>query len=281
MNVEAVRQTGLVPEAILHRVEHGLQEGGSVLTQLARQPELDLPALWQALASRAERHFIPSPAAAGPIDARLFGQDVAVDYLILPRVRVFNTIRVISPNPLRRVRELDEVRGVCAAWVPSRQVTFQIDITTPAVFRELFALTYPAAPSHYRSSEDAAALAALIPRLAWGVDQRPTPEELTQAIAAFAGLPYVDTSLQAPDRRLWNELPAGPFLQRRLVPYVRQADGRFGVLGAVERSEDVAAVQVNVARLMETLHVPLVLALTSRRALNILLSTYQKETNPE
>jgi len=76
---------------------------------------------------------------------------------------------------------------------------------------------------------------------------------------------------------LWHELPAGPLLQRRLVPYVRQADGRLGVLGAVERSEDVAAVQVNVTRLMETLQVPLVLALTSRRALNILLSTYQQE----
>lgn len=266
MILDALQQTGVVPPAVLEGVRQATREGGSIINHLALQLGDGATDTWRAFAERSGRAFVATPAEAGPIDVRLLTLYQALDHLVLPRVREFTTVRLLTPDPLARLADFEALRAHLGTLVPGRRATIRLDVTTPAVFRELFGLCYPTARPHYRDEVDAAALAALMPRVGWET-REPTPEEQADAVAVLSGLPFIHPEIEPADPDALGGLPAGPFVARRLLPHSRTEDQRLLVLGGVRRKDDVAALLRATLDVQEVLHVPCTLALTSPRLL--------------
>lgn len=264
-------RTGLIPDSVLASTATDLKDGGSVLNALHRHLGPKTDEVWEQLARRSNRTFVPHPAAAGPIDARLLPLHLALDHLVIPRVKAFTTVHLLSPDPLARVTDFTSLRAHFNARVPGGQATLRIDLTPPATFRELFSLVYPDARAHWRDVEDAAALAALLPRAAWE-NHRPTPEEEADAWASMLGLPYIDPVTYLPTPGVLREHPVAPFLAKRLYPHSTE-NGHLLVLGALMSNDELPALQRKVESLADALLQPMKLCLTSPRQLARLLRT--------
>ena len=72
-------RTGLIPAPVLASTATDLKDGGSVLNALHRHLGSRTDEVWAQLAQRSNRTFVPHPAAAGPIDARLLPLHLALD----------------------------------------------------------------------------------------------------------------------------------------------------------------------------------------------------------
>lgn len=264
-------RTGLIPAPVLASTATDLKDGGSVLNALHRHLGSRTDEVWAQLAQRSNRTFVPHPAAAGPIDARLLPLHLALDHLVLPRVRAFTTIHLLSPDPLARVTDFASLRAHFNPLVPGGQATLRIDLAPPATFRELFTLVYPDARAHWRDVEDAAALAALLPRSAWE-NYRPNPEEEADARAAMLGLPYIDPTTYLPTPGVLRDHPVAPFTARRLYPHSTE-NGHLLVLGTLMHNDELPALQHKVQTLEDALLQPMKLCLTSPRQLARLLRT--------
>jgi hypothetical protein len=270
--ITRLRHTGVIPEDILRKTELDMRAGGTVINHLHRHLGDGTDEVWAALAKRSGRLFLPTPAAAGPIDARLLPLYPALDHLVVPRVRRLCDIHLISPDPLARLSDFAALRPLFVKLVPGGQPHLRIDLAPPAAFRELFALTYPDARKHYRDTADAAALAALLPRAHWK-NHTPTPEEEADAMATLLGLPYIDPETYPAQVDALAGHPPQPFLTRRLFPHSRNEHGQLVVLGTLRRAEELPELTRKVQDLADALSQPLLLALTSTRRIVRLIKT--------
>lgn len=265
------RTNDLIPERVLQQIERDVQQGGSLITHLSTHLQEDTARVWAAMAERSGRHFITQPAAAGPIDVRLLTVEHAMDYLVLPRVVRYRTVHLISPDPFVRQSDVHPLRTHLNTFVPGGQAVLRIDLTLPATFRELFSLNYPDAPRHYRNASDVLPLAALIPRVR-ARDQRPTPEERSDAEATVLGVPFVDPDVWAPTPGILGDHPHQLFEAQRLYPHSRDEVGHLLVLGSLHKTK-VETLQQATQRLADTLGDKIDLALTSPRRLAALFYT--------
>lgn len=271
MTLAALRASGVVDPAVLNRVEQAYGSGGSLVNHLSRQLGPQTDDLWTALAESRGRACFVTPASVGPVDTRLLSVEDATEYLLLPRVRKFQTIHLLTPDPFLLQEDVQVLASQFVRWVPGTQVTLKLDVVTPATWRELFTLCYPQAHTQARDPEDLLALTALLPRRLQGT-HKPTVEERVDAVATFYRLPYLDpeaTPLKPAD---YLHLPLEPFLARRLHPHHTNERGQLVVLGTARTKEDLDALQVKLSQLSEALHQPMALALCSTLRLTPLLS---------
>ncbi|GGR15356.1 hypothetical protein [Deinococcus ruber] len=264
---------GLLPDALLDTLTHDLQGGGSLINHLQRHLGPDLEALWERIALKAGREFIATPSEAGPLDVGLLTVQDAHDYLVVPRVRKFLTIHLITPDPFARLSDYQPLR---AQYNNAEQsgglMQIRLDIAPPETFRELFALAYPGARAHYRDAADAGVLASLLPRRTQQEQHvKPTPEEAARAAALFTGLPYLDPVLDPPHEAVVEAFPLEAFTTRRLYPHHHDERGRLVVLGSVQRLDDLDAelqrLHTHLALLQDAFRSDMTLALTSSRRL--------------
>lgn len=255
---------------VLRLVEQDMRSAGTLINHLQQRLGNKTEEMWAKMAQASGRRFIATPAEAGPIDARLLTQNDALDYLVLPRVRSFTTISLMTPDPFAKLSDVAPLKGRFAALVPGGEASIRLDITTPTCFRELFSLIYPEAWHSYRDTADAAVLAALLPRRAWA-KHRPTPEEEAEARATFRGLRFIDPLLEAPQE--FSPEFAEIFTTRRLYPHSRDEGGHLTVLGALigDEEQELRALRQRIDSLSVALNQPLHLALTSPRRLIHLL----------
>ena len=279
-DLSELRQSGLIRQDELSSIERDLRAGGSLINHLHRQVGDRVTFIWQALAERSQRAFIAQPGDAGPIDVRLLPCSDALDFLVVPRVRRFTTIHLITPDPFARLSDYAPLRSQLGSLVPGGQATLRLDVTTPPTFRELFNLAYPAARSQYRDAQDAAVLAALLPRRAQQA-HRLTPEETVAALALFENLPYLDPGLDPPHPQALGDHPFGPFVARRLYPHSTDERGRLVVLGSVEKNDELAQLQDRMAALQDALQIQLTLTLTSTRNLVRLFKAHPGDPHAE
>lgn len=259
-----------IDPAVLRLVEEDMRSAGTLINHLQQRLGEQTTEVWEKMAQASGRRFIATPAEAGPIDARLLTQNDALDYLVLPRVRSFTTISLMTPDPFAKLSDVTALKARFAPLVPGGEASIRLDVTTPACFRELFNLIYPEAWRSYRDTADAAVLAALLPRLAWA-EHRPTPEEEAEARATFRGLRFIDPLLEKQEE--FTDEFAEIFTARRLYPHSRNEGGHLTVLGALigDEEEELKALRQRVDNLSLALNQPLHLALTSPRRLIQLL----------
>lgn len=264
-----LRQSALLGAALLDRIEERLKAGGSLTNHLHHAVgDAAIGEVWQALAARSGRQYIGSPGDAGPIDVRLLSAQDALDFLVVPRVRRFTAVHLVTPDPFARLGDYAELRTRFTGALPGQPVQLRLDVAPPGTFRELFSLAYPTLRSAYRDARDAAVLASLLPRRAQA-RHRPTPEEAAAALATYRGLPYLDPELDPPDADVMHEQPFGPFFSRRLYPHSNDERGRMVVLGSVQTDlgADLDALLGKLQDLQDALQTPLVLTLCSTRRL--------------
>ncbi|GGR12763.1 hypothetical protein [Deinococcus ruber] len=272
--LQELRTSHLLDTALLDQLEQDLRQGGGLINHLHRRLGDQIVPIWRTLAERSQRAFIAQPVDAGPVEVQLLGVHDAFDYLVVPRVREFTTFHLMTPDPFARLSDYGPLRATFNAKVPGGVASLRLDIVPPSTFRELFSLAYPTAREAYRDEQDAAVLAALLPRRAQATF-RPTPEEEASALANYYNLPYLDPVVDPPEVAVLGELPFEPFTARRLYPHSRNERGQLQVLGSVQRADELDGLHARVAALEEALQTTFVLILTSTRSLIRLFRTHQ------
>ena len=279
MTLTALRASGVVDATVLDRVEQASGQGGSLINHLSQQLGRQTEVVWAALTEHVGRSCFPTPASVGPVNTRLLSVRDATEYLLLPRVVQFQTVRLLTPDPFTRLEDVQALAPQLVRWVPGTQVILKLDVAPPAAWRELFSLCYPQAQAQARGPEDLVALTALLPRRLQAT-HKPTVEERVDAMATFHRLPYIDPAVTPLKPADYTHLPLEPFLTKRLHPHHTNERGQLVVLGTARTPEELEFLQTKLHHLSEVLHQPMTLALCSTRRLTPLLSPLAPKDAP-
>lgn len=276
MTLAALSASGVLDSAALDLVEQAHGQGGSLVSHLSRQLGPRTADVWTALSAHMGRSCFTTPASVGPVDTRLLPVGDATEYLLLPRVRKFQTIHLLTPDPFTSLEDVQALAPQFMQWIPGTQLALKLDVTTPAAWRELFSLCYPQAFKQARDPEDLLALTALLPRRVQGT-LKATVEDRVDAMATFYRVPYLDPEVTPVKPADFGHLPLEPFLARRLYPHHTNERGQLVVLGTARHKEDLATLQVKLDQLGEALHQPMTLALCSTLRLTPLLTSLSRK----
>lgn len=214
------------------------EHGGSHLNAIASQPGLDLDPLWTSLSALQQRHYLPTPAAASPLDGTILSRTQATEFMVLGRKIEFQTVVLLTPDPLLSAGALSELRDELGAQVPGQRARLTLEVCTPATWKALFDYTYPATRfTPALSQREAMALASLTPARELSGDLEGmllggniTHEQYAEAVARQLNLPYVNAALDPPDPAALDFISPNVARATGLYPYRLTRDQRVIVL---------------------------------------------------